>query len=540
MGKLSRFYEGKDPIRVDMEERSRRAKKKRADVVFVENLKPLSEPKEVIEIFREFSLARCILPEDDELRQAVREELTFFITKVSYSQSDREQFGGARIIEKQAYHTRMVGDCLHILVAAGFIHRLASVLHRFKYAVKVVENSPDTYRRHMKRMRFYPDLASGEKLRGDQQVAIDMVLNHDRGLIHWPTAAGKSFTMAYLARTLPKAKILITSAKVEVCMMLFNRLRQHIPGVGFRSGAKKVPGDRVWVVTQGTLSNFYDEEWDIVLVDEQHLACTEGRTRQLMAINAHRAFGLSANIDDRLDNADYMSEGLFGPRVAKITYSEAVRKKMVVPIKVLWVDCKKCKASQDLSTVDRRNRYGLWRNHKRNQLIVSVIKQMQGQQILTYAQKVEHVLRLYAMLGDDATKVVFGKQTKERIIELQQDGLWPEGLAVDEKYLAYMRQAFKSQEIMSVICNSVWDTGVDFEKLQVCNCVDGAASTISNTQSRGRVSRRSEGKDYGIVVDYDDEFDDVLRERANTRKRFYKELGWEQDKFIFQTEPQTD
>ena len=86
---------------------------------------------------------------------------------------------------------------------------------------------------------------------------------------------------------------------------------------------------------------------------------------------------------------------------------------------------------------------------------------------------------------------------------------------------------FESGILKKVIATTVWNVGVSFNKLAVLIRADAGASQISDIQIPGRVSRTAEGKEFGIVHDYLDEFSKHFKTRARGRMKVYTEHGWE-------------
>ena len=87
--------------------------------------------------------------------------------------------------------------------------------------------------------------------------------------------------------------------------------------------------------------------------------------------------------------------------------------------------------------------------------------------------------------------------------------------------------AFRDRRILHAISTGVWGTGANFPGLNVLVRADGQSSDISSTQLPGRVTRTSEGKAVGYVVDFDDKFDTSLNRRSQQRIRCYRKKGWE-------------
>jgi superfamily II DNA or RNA helicase len=88
------------------------------------------------------------------------------------------------------------------------------------------------------------------------------------------------------------------------------------------------------------------------------------------------------------------------------------------------------------------------------------------------------------------------------------------------------KDEFRAGNLKRVIVTQIWGTGVDFPKLEVLIRADGQASTIASTQIPGRVTRCSDGKAVGLVVDCSDGFYRTLEDRARKRKSAYASKGW--------------
>lgn len=89
-----------------------------------------------------------------------------------------------------------------------------------------------------------------------------------------------------------------------------------------------------------------------------------------------------------------------------------------------------------------------------------------------------------------------------------------------------MQAAFERGELRRVI-STCWNQGVDFRNLEVLIRAGGMGSEIRSVQLPGRLSRTADGKAYGLLIDYMDEFDDRLFRRAQKRLRLYRKKGWD-------------
>jgi superfamily II DNA or RNA helicase len=89
------------------------------------------------------------------------------------------------------------------------------------------------------------------------------------------------------------------------------------------------------------------------------------------------------------------------------------------------------------------------------------------------------------------------------------------------------RKDFEAGTLKRVIATHVWKQGVDFVNLQVFFRADGGMSEINNIQLPGRLSRKADGKEFGLLIDLYDRHDPKAYRRALERKRAYGEMGWD-------------
>jgi superfamily II DNA or RNA helicase len=99
-------------------------------------------------------------------------------------------------------------------------------------------------------------------------------------------------------------------------------------------------------------------------------------------------------------------------------------------------------------------------------------------------------------------------------------------LAITNKEKERIQKDFESGKLKKVIATGTWKEGVDFDQLAVLIRADGATSEIDSTQIPGRLSRLSPGKDRGMLVDFDDQFNGWARRRSQQRLRTYRGHGW--------------
>jgi superfamily II DNA or RNA helicase len=151
-------------------------------------------------------------------------------------------------------------------------------------------------------------------------------------------------------------------------------------------------------------------------------------------------------------------------------------------------------------------------------------------QILITVSTVEHLVHLSKFLPDftvcyaNMSGADKDKYVRWKLID-------PNAHPISARERAGIESAFEEGRLRRCIATAtsggVWSTGVDFPHLNVLIRADAQAAPILNTQIPGRVSRTAEGKNCGILIDFDDCFNDLLKRRAKRRLSSYRGKKWE-------------
>jgi superfamily II DNA or RNA helicase len=239
-------------------------------------------------------------------------------------------------------------------------------------------------------------------------------------------------------------------------------------------------------------------------------------------------FGFSATINTRSDNAHFHLYEIFGDIIFKMTFVDAVKRDLIVPIAVQWINVPEgAEISKDADYV-RLKKQGIWRNEHRNRIIADIAKKYfnEGRQVLILVETVDHAINLKHLLQEfvvcaadiDLNQYEFYKKRGYEV----QDVL--ESIHKRDE----LKEKFKSRNLKGVIATNIWSAGVSFDDLEVLIRADGRVSKTVNIQAPGRVCRipTSVDKEFGIVVDFIDRFDIRLYKRAQRRFQYYKQMGW--------------
>lgn len=435
---------------------------------------------------------------------------------------DREA-GRYQFVRKELFTlTRPSPGLVCAVIMEGFLGRVVRHMTRLGVRPGNIEVTDD---RDMRAVAPVPDLGrlTGE-LRPGQLEVLHAVARSPRGIVARVTGEGKSYLIVQICLMYPTLRIVIVSRRQQVVSTLHNRLKAVLPPgeVGISSGDFRAGlGHRVVVSTVLGVQKLDMMKCDLFMFDEAH-AVGHNNTAVLMTqITRPRKFGFTATPKGRGDGADLVMEGVFGPVIAEDSYEEAVRRGNVTPIEV-WMlqvpcgpDLERCKAAVE------RKRMGYWRNTPRNATIASAARRFpEDEQVLIMVETLEHAINLHKMLPEYRV-VHFGslRGSARRVKSREEYELSP---AAKES----IRKDFESGVLKKVISTMTWKEGVDFPKLAVLIRADGLSGYIDSTQVPGRLSRLSEGKSKGVVIDFDDTFSKWSMTRSQERVSSYNEHRW--------------
>jgi superfamily II DNA or RNA helicase len=378
--------------------------------------------------------------------------------------------------------------------------------------------------RDIKRLMPVPDFSVVEKLREGQDKALLAVAGQDGGLIVASTGFGKSFIITQICKMYPTLNIVITSPRASVVKSLYDRVRGVLPSnsVGIVTGAKNTGSRRVTVVTTKSLLKIDTSKCDLLLFDEAHGVGHNKVANDLTHFSECRKFGFTATPTGRGDNAELVMEALFGPVLVDISYDEAAKNGLVTPIEVTLVPIEDA-YMPPVTQATAKKRHAYWRNTIRNRTIQAIAKTIPDEeQTLIMVETLEHAINLQKLLPD-YTLVHYGKVDKKKRLPGVTN---MKKYEISDKRKDYLRRQFEKGELKKVISTCTWREGVDFQQLAVLIRADGITSPISSNQIPGRLSRLSEGKNVGILIDFEDTFCAWAKKRTEQRIKTYRNTGW--------------
>lgn len=417
-----------------------------------------------------------------------------------------------------------------LCTGSGYLQLIARTLKERGYRVKVRNTHP------LDSKLFEPRWGRLEDVhwRYKQKYCLEQMLKHEYGIIDCPTGYGKSFLIAMMCRLCPRAKVAITTHSVDVIEQIHEELSVRLPNIGLVCGRRKLRGDKITCYSGKSL-HYCDASVDMLFVDEVHEFATDNYLERLAKPEFRHAkkFGFSATTSSRMDKADFELESVFGQKILKISYQEAVDHKCIVPIKVYWHDViMDIDPASGYRSASGRNRHGIWQNEVRNEIIRDVARAYdKDHQVLISVDTVEHAMFLKEVLPEFTlcySGQTIGDDVWNWFLEL---GLIKDSeIRMTPDRRIKIKKAFEANKLKKVIATTVWKRGVDFKTLSVLIRADSGSSAVADTQIPGRTSRICEDveKPFAVIHDFKDQFNSTFRNKGYERRRHYKDQGWEQ------------
>lgn len=370
-----------------------------------------------------------------------------------------------------------------------------------------------------------------------QELAVNRLLSAKNGILVSPCGSGKTqMALELIARIGGKALWLTHTGELLTQSMDRAKSCFDLPSscYGTITAGKVNIGSAITFATVQTMCNIdikqYAKEWDVVIVDECHKAIgTPTKIMQfykvLSNLSARYKIGVTAT-PKRADGLERCMIALLGNIEHTIPKEEV--KKFTCPVKV-WKFETEYKPNLDVVLAgDGTIVYSslindLIQNQERNEHIASGIKTLLDcecpkPRILILSDRVEHLTRLRELIVKD------NGWAKDKVKQLM-------ALSNSKKAREERRQVLKDLndgKINVVLATyALAKEGLDVPKLNYVVFASPQKDETTVTQSAGRVGRKAEGKEYGVVIDYVDSNFGMLAGFSKKRNSVYKKLEYE-------------
>lgn len=354
-------------------------------------------------------------------------------------------------------------------------------------------------------------------LRGDQKKAVKALTSQDTGILHAPTAFGKTVTAIGVIAKRQVNTLILTHSR-QLLDQWKERLETFMEGVsvGVIGGGKKKATGQIDVATYQGLINKKDNtvsslvrEYGQVIIDECHHISAPRYEMLLNEVSARYVLGLTAT-PDRQDGHQKIMFMVAGPVRHKVRTEHSskfiqrviVRERHEIP-------------PQDFSTPGERPHVALvyhWlaQNTMRNQEIVQdVVSCVRNQaNCLLLTERREHAEVLATMLDAESISSVVLRG----------------GMRVRERRAAEV-QLPKAQVVVAT--GKYIGEGFDLPRLDTLFLALPIAWKGTLSQYAGRIHREVDGKQEVTVYDYLDTGLPMLERMFRKREKGYKAMGYQ-------------
>lgn len=358
-----------------------------------------------------------------------------------------------------------------------------------------------------------------------QENAVQSVLQAKNGILVAPCGSGKTqMGLEIIARVGGKALWLTHTQDLLVQSMERAKACFDLPAneYGTITAGKVDIGNTITFATVQTMANIdlasCKREWDVVVVDEvQHCVGTPTKLQMfykvVSALSCRYKIGLTAT-PHRADGLTKCMFAVVGD-IAHTVPLQAVEDK-TCPVEVHFVNTGYTPDTSVVLASDGTILYSslisdLSANIDRNKVIVGTVKNLH-QPTLVLCDRVEHLHKLAEMLRSAGCvcAVIDGRQQSKKAKEQRKQTLADLNGGKIEIVLATYKLAKE---------------GLDCPNLRYIVLATPQKDKTTVVQSCGRVARKSDGKDKGVVIDFVDNFG-MLQGFLKKRKSYYKQLKY--------------
>lgn len=354
-----------------------------------------------------------------------------------------------------------------------------------------------------------------------QQTAVNEALRHKNGVVVMPCGAGKTQTALELIARLGGRALWLTHTQ-ELLNQSLARAKSvlNIPTstYGTITGGKVKIGKGLTFATVQTLSKLdisqYADVWDVVVVDECHHAIGSPTKvmqfyKVLSALNCRYKFGLTAT-PRRADGLERSMYAILGEKVVEIS-KEAV-KETTCPVRVETVQTAYTPNTDIVLNGDGTLNYSELVNdltHDEERFIFVSERINTLKSVIVLASRVEYLERLQSVYNGRSVCLSTLGNSKKAKEERRQ--------AIEKLNSGELDAVFATYQLAK--------EGLDAPTLRYVVFATPEKDPTTVEQSAGRVGRKADGKEYGTVVDFVDDFG-MFRGWRKKRETIYKKCDF--------------
>ncbi len=354
-------------------------------------------------------------------------------------------------------------------------------------------------------------------LRKDQIKAVNAMTKHSIGVLHAPTAFGK--TVAAIGIIVKrKTNTLILTHSIQLLEQWQERLKSFLcdTDVGVIGGGKRKPTGQIDIATYQSLINKKDnsvdpiiQQYGQIIIDECHHISAPRYEMLLNEAHSKYILGLTAT-PDRQDGHQKIIFMLAGPIRHKVKSNHAEKFEQQVIVTRLYSS-----PAVNLFSTEQRPRITdvyrwLTEDKKRTKKIITdvITKISEGKHPLVLTERREHAEQINNLLIENNIQTVILRG------------------AMREKERKAANEQLSSAQVIVATGKYVGE-GFDLPKLDTLFLALPIAWKGLLAQYAGRIHRESEGKDLVTIYDYVDSSIPMLERMFHKREKGYKAMGYQ-------------
>ena len=355
------------------------------------------------------------------------------------------------------------------------------------------------------------------KLRKDQSKAVATITKHDTGVLHAPTAFGKTVVAIGIIAKRQTNTLILTHSR-QLLGQWQERLKSFLIGaeIGIIGGGKKKPSGQIDIATYQSLINKKDnsidqliQDYGQIIIDECHHISAPRFEMVLNEVRAKYVFGLTAT-PDRQDGHQKIIFMLAGPirHKAKSNHTEKFEQQVVVK-QVYNQPPKEFVNGEERPRICDVYQWLCNDENRTQKIVADVIEEIVGgKHPLILTERREHAEIINQLLVEKEIHSVIlrgAMRAKERKTANEQ----------------------LSDAQVVVATGRYVGEGFDLPRLDTLFLSMPIAWKGSLAQYAGRIHRESNGKDKITIFDYVDASLPMLQRMFNKREKGYKAMGYQ-------------
>lgn len=387
---------------------------------------------------------------------------------------------------------------------------------------KDLKNTDTKFISLIKQNDFKIDYKSQIKLYQYQENVVNKSIKAKNGVIVMPCGSGKTQTALEIVARLGKKTLWLTHTQ-DLLNQSMNRAKTcfnlDASQYGTITEGKVNIGNAITFATVQTMCNIdlksIKKYFDVIIVDECH-KCVGTPTNMMMfykvlsGLSARYKYGLTAT-PKRADGLEKCMFAILGDVIYEVPKNAVENTTCPVEVKKIYTDFipdTDVILAGDGTLIYSSLIDNIIKDTKRNEKIIQDLRQLDGATLIL-SDRVQHLEILNKMLDCDKSSIIKANNTKT-----EKEARKTKLNDLNSGKLKYLFATYKLAK-----------EGLDIPNLRYVVFATPQKDETTVVQSAGRVGRKYEGKEKGVVIDYVDNFG-MLLGYSKKRDRFYKKLGY--------------